>query len=74
MVANFLDDNKPKKSVKKWIRFASNFIDPIQFHLLWQMLAKFSHIESERTVFKFRKRKRQLLCWDHLLHKASVWN
>ena len=58
MVARFLDENKPKTSIKKWIRTASNFIDLIQFHLIWQMLAKFCQDESERTVFKFRKRKK----------------
>ena len=74
MVAKFLDDNKPKTWLKKWIRTASNFIDLIQFHLIWQMLAKFPRVESERTVSKFRRGKRQLLCCVHLLHKASVWN
>ena len=42
MVATLLDDNKLKTSLTKWIRTASNFIDLIQFHLIWQMLAKFS--------------------------------
>ena len=46
----------------------------IQFHLIWQMLAKFSRFESESTVSKFRRGKRQLLCCVHLLHKASMWN
>ena len=41
MVAKFLKVNKPKTSLKKSIRTASNFIDLIQFHLIWQMLAKF---------------------------------
>ena len=52
MDAKFLDDDKPKTSVK-----VSDFIDLILLHLLWQMLANFSGIESERTVSKFRKRK-----------------
>ena len=60
MVSKFLDDNKRKTSLKKWIRTASNFIDLIQFHLIWQILAKFSRLESERTISEFRKRKRQL--------------
>ena len=72
MVAKFLDNNKPKMSLKKSIRTASNFIDLIQFHLIWQMLAKFSRVESEGTLSKFRKGKSQLLCCVHLLHKASV--
>ena len=73
MVAEFLDD-KPKMSLKKWIRTVSNFIDPFQFHLICQMLAKFSGVECERTVSKFRKRKRTFLCFVHLLHKAGMWN
>ena len=51
MVATFLDDNKPKTSV-------ASFIDLIQLNLICQMVAKFSWVESERTVSKFRKRKR----------------
>ena len=31
-------------------------------------------IKSERTVSKFRNRKRRLLCCVHLLHKAGAWN
>ena len=31
-------------------------------------------VESERTVSKFRRGERQLLCCVHLLHKASLWN
>ena len=50
MVAKFLDDHKPKTSLKRCIRTASNFIDLNQIHLIWQMLAKFSRVESERTV------------------------
>ena len=30
--------------------------------------------ESERTVSKFRKRKRKFLCCAHLLNKAGEWN
>ena len=72
MVAKFLDDNKLKTSLKKGIRNASNFIDLIQFHLIWQMFAKSPRVESERTVSKFRRGKRQLLCCVYLLHRASV--
>ena len=57
MVAIFLDDNKPKISLKKWIRTVSNFIDLIQFHLTCRILAKLSGVESERTVSEFSKRK-----------------
>ena len=63
MVAKFLDDNKIENSLKKWIRTFLNLIDLIQFHFICEMLAKFSGVESETSVFKFRKRKRKFLCW-----------
>ena len=50
LVAEFLDDDKPKMSLKKWIHTVSNFIDPIKFHLICQVLAKFSGVESKRTI------------------------
>ena len=56
VVAIFLDDNKPKVSLKKWIRTVSNFIDVIQFHFFCQILAIFSEVESKRTASMFRKR------------------
>ena len=59
MVAKFLEDNKPKTSLKRWIRNVSNFNDLIQFHVTCQMLAKFCAVKSERTVSKLRKRKRK---------------
>ena len=62
MVAKFLDDSKPKTSLGKWIRPISNFIDLIQFHSICWMLAKFSGVESEKTAYEFRKRKRIFLC------------
>ena len=65
MIAIFLDHNKPKTSLKKWIHPVSNFIHLIQFHLICQMLTKFSVVESKRTVSKFRKRKRKILCCVH---------
>ena len=50
MVAKFLDDNKPKKS----IRTISNFTDLNQFHLTWQILEKFS-LGPYLTLSKLRK-------------------
>ena len=38
---------KRKASLKKWICTVSNFIDLIQFHLIWKILAKLSGVESE---------------------------
>ena len=73
-VASFLNNNKLKTSLKKWIRTVSIFIDLIQFHLICQMLATFSGGESERTISKFRKRKSTFLCFVLLLHKPRAWN
>ena len=70
--SKFLDDNKPKTSLKKRIRAVSNFDGLIQFHLICQMLAKFSGVKSEKTVSKFRKRKRQFLRCARLLRKAGA--
>ena len=44
----------------------------IQFHLICQMLAKFSLFECERTVSKFRKGKEICFCCVHLLHKVGA--
>ena len=70
MVAKFMDENKPKTSLMKCIHSVSNFIDLLQFHLICQMLAKFSRVKSERTVSKFTKRKRKFCA--HLLRKAGA--
>ena len=76
MVATFLDENKTKTLLKKRICTVSNFIDLIQFHLICQMLTKFPWFESERTVSKFRKRKRKFLCscCVHVLHEEGAWD
>ena len=70
MVAKFVDET----SLKKWLWTVSNFLDRIQFLLIGQMSAKLSEVESERTVFDFRKRKRKFLPCVHQLHKAGAWN
>ena len=76
MVAKFLNDNKPKTWLKKWIRTVSNFIDPIQFHFIWQMLVKFSHVESERTVFSLEKEKDNfcVVFTDSIKRACEIWN
>ena len=61
MVAKFLDDNKPKTSLKKWIHTVTNFIDLIQFHLICQMLAKFSGVKSERIMSKLTKKEKKIV-------------
>ena len=48
-----------KKSLKKWIRAASNFIELIPSRSVRQMLANFSGFEFWRTVSKVTKRKRK---------------
>ena len=68
--ARLLDDNKPKTlTEKKWIRTVSNFISLIQFHLICQMLVKFSGVESE---IKFRRIVRSLRTTAEL--KKIRWN
>ena len=42
MVAEFLDDNKPIKSLKNYSHYFKLYTDLFQFHLIWQILAKFS--------------------------------
>ena len=71
MVAKFLDDNKPKIHLRSEFALFQTF-DLIQLHLICQMLAKFSGVESKRTVFKLRKRKGKFFCCVYLLHKASA--
>ena len=44
----------------------------ILFHSVCQMLAKYSGVESERTVSKFRKRK--LLSCVHVIYQAGTRN
>ena len=46
MEAKFLNDNKPKTSLKKWFCTVSNFIDLIQSLLICQKLAKLSAVGS----------------------------
>ena len=50
-----------KTSLLKWIRAASNFIALIPSRSIRQFLAKCFGVEFQRTVSKFRKRKRKLL-------------
>ena len=51
----------------------SYFIDLGYFQLICQMLAKFSGVKSERTVFKFRKNNKKICC-VHLVYKVNAWN
>jgi len=63
VVAQFLNDKKTKTSLKKWIRIVLDVIDLIQFHLICQLLAKSSVVESESTVISTEKEKENfVLC------------
>ena len=55
MVAKFWMITNRKTSCKT---VSDSFIDLVQFQLICQTLAKFSGVKSERTVCKFRKRKK----------------
>ena len=46
-----------KTSLKKWIRTVSNFIDLNQFHLICQMLAKFSGLNPKGPYVSLEKEK-----------------
>ena len=71
MVAKFLDDNKPKIHLKsKFALFQTCRSYSISFHL--SNVGEIFRMESERTVFKFRKRKRNFLCCVHLLRKVGA--
>ena len=62
-----------KTLFKKWIRTVSNLIDLIFLSNL-PIVGEIFWVKSERTVPKFRKRKRKFLCCAHLIHKAGAWN
>ena len=48
-----------KMSLKKWIRVVLNFIVLIPTFLICQILAIFSGVEFERSVSKFKKKKKK---------------
>ena len=56
MVAKFLEDNKPKKSLKEWICTVSSFIDLIQFHLTYYMLGNFLGLSPKGPYLSLVKR------------------
>ena len=67
MVAKFLYDNKPKTSVKKWIRTVSNVTDLNKFHLICQMLANFLGLNLKGPFLK------KILGWVHALHSLRTF-
>ena len=66
MAAKFLDDNKPKISLKNSICTVSNFINVYtgtQFYLICKILVKLSGVEPERNVSGLEKEKENfVLC------------
>ena len=70
MLAKFLNDKKPKTSLEKLICTVSNFINLIHFHLICQMLMKFSGVESERIISKFPKRKKNCVVFTYSINQA----
>ena len=71
MVATFLDDNKPKRHLKSDLhcfKLRRSYLNSFNFSNVGEIF----WVESERTVYKIRKRKRKFLCCAHLLHKAGA--
>ena len=72
MVTKFLDDNKPKRHLKKLnshcFKLHRSYL--ISFNL--SNVSEIFRVKSERTVCKFRKRKTKFLFCCHLLHKAGA--
>ena len=66
MVAKCLDD----KVTLKPIRTILNFTDVVQFHLIWQILAKFS-LGPYLSLSMFRKKGDNFCGCVYLLHKAG---
>ena len=56
MVAKFLDDNKPKTSLKKQIHTVTNLINLVRFHLICQMLAKFQGLNPKGPCLSLEKK------------------
>ena len=76
LVAKFLDDNKPKIHLKsKFALFQTSSVFKlysISFNL--SNVGEIFWIEFKRTVSEFRKRKRNFLCFVHLLRKEGALN
>ena len=62
MVAKFLDDNKPKTSLKKQIHTVTNLIDLLRFHLICQMLAKFQGLNPKGPCLSLEKKRQFVRC------------
>ena len=67
MVAEFLDDNKPKNVFKT----VSDFIDLGYFQLICQMVAKFSGVIPKGPYLSLEKAKEKMFC-VHLVYEADA--
>ena len=67
MLANCLIATEAKRLLKKRIHTVSNLIDLIPFFFNLSNVGEifWGSLESERTVFKLRKRKIKFLCCVH---------
>ena len=77
MVAKFLDDNKPKTSLKKWIRTVSNFNKPTQFHLFVKCLRNSLWLNAKVLCLCLEKENfcavsTSFIEWAHEIRKFHV--
>ena len=75
MVAKFLNDNKPKIHLLQKVNsqcFKLHRSYSISFNL--SNLGKIFWTESERTISELRKRKRNFLCYVHLLREVRKFH
>ena len=66
MVAKFLDDNKPKTSLLKWVRTVSSFIDVIQFNLFVKYWRNSLGLNPKGPCLSLEKKKENF--WDVLTY------
>ena len=66
MVAKFVDDNKPKRHSKSRVALFQTSSISYLISFNFSNVGEIFWVNSERTVSKFRKRKRTFLCCAHL--------
>ena len=66
--------NKPKTSLKKWIRTVSNFVDFIPFQLICQILATLFQLLNLKGQDLGLQKGKENFCCVHLLYKVGAWN
>ena len=70
MEEKFLNNNKPKMSLKKRICTVSNFIDLVQFHTICQMLAKLSGVNPKGPYVSLEKKNKECLYLTYSIKRA----